>query len=155
MSRAISSKRGGENAESAVLDHVPELEYVPDSEAVHYDARVRELLSPSTDLPFVGMCVLSVGTAVEVKSVMAVYGENQRRGRYYLRREQHRRLLDAAGVYLFAVCKPTPARDVIAAKVVPATAVDELVNSWIDPDDRPDYAQLAWSNVFDHAEVAP
>jgi len=153
MSGAVSSKRGGENAESAVIQRHPELEYVGDSEARHYDARVSQLLSPSPTLPFVGMCVLEVGTAVEIKSTMVVYGSAQTRGRFYLRRKQHQRLVDEAGVYLFAVCEPRPARPVIAAKVVPATSVGGLVSSWIDGGDRADYAQLAWSRIFDETEL--
>ncbi|MFD1641450.1 hypothetical protein [Halohasta litorea] len=153
MSRAASSKRGGENAESAVIQRHPELEYVADTEARHYDARVSELLCPSPMLPFVGLCVLEVGTVVEIKSAMAVYGQSQRRGRFQLRRKQHQRLVDEAGVYLFAVCEPRPERSVIAAKVVPATSVSSLVFSWIDTGDRADYAQLAWSRIFDESEV--
>ncbi|QCJ47258.1 hypothetical protein [Haloprofundus sp. MHR1] len=149
-----ASKRAGENAEAAVIQTVPELESVPDADDVHVDARVAELLSPSTELPFVGMCVLEVGILVEIKSVMAVYGEAQTRGRFYLRRGQHEHLLAEGGVYLFAVCKPRPKRPLIAMKVVPATAVDELVCSWIDGGDgRPNYAQIRWSRVFDVATV--
>ena len=154
MSRAeVSAKRGGENAEAAVLEAVPELEFVEDTEAVHYDARVADVLAPSTELPFVGMCVLEVGRLVEIKSTMAVYGENQSRGRFYLRREQHHWLAERGGVYLFAVCEPRPTRPVISAKVVPATTVGGLVSSWIDAGDRPDYAQLAWSRIFPAEEV--
>jgi len=148
-----SSKRAGENAESAVIQRHPELEYVGDTEAQHYDARVSELLSPSPMLPFVGLCLLEVGTAVEIKSTMAVYGQSQRRGRFYLRRKQHQRLVDEGGVYLFAVCEPRPSRPVLAAKVVPATTVGGMVSSWIDAGDRADYAQLAWSRIFDESEL--
>ena len=151
----LSSREAGENAESAVLQAVPELEYVPDSEALHHDARATTLVTPDETVLFAGICLLEAGTVVEIKTVMAVYGENQKRGRYYLRKGQHEALLDAEGVYLFAVCEPNPDRDVIALKVVPATIVDELVHSWISPDERPDYAQLAWTNVFNPSEVQP
>ena len=153
MSRSASSKRAGEAVEGDVLQRHEELEYVPDTDAQHYDARVSELLSPSPTLPFVGMCLLEVGTVVEIKSTMVVYGAAQSRGRFYLRRKQHRRLVDEAGVYLFAVCEPRPSRPVLAAKVVPATTVGGLVSSWIDGGDRADYAQLAWSRIFDEAEL--
>ena len=153
MSRAASSKRAGENAESAVIQRHPELEYVADTDAEHYDARVSELLSPSPTLPFVGLCLLEVGTVVEIKSTMAVYGEAQSRERFYLGRKQHQRLVDEAGVYLFAVCEPRPARPVIAAKIVPATTVGGLVSSWIDGGDRADYAQLTWGRIFDESEL--
>ena len=149
----LSSRQGGENAESAVLEVVPELEYVPDTEARHYDARATTLVTPSETVMFAGICLLESGSLVEIKSVMAVYGENQRRGRYYLRRGQHEKLLEDAGIYLFAVCEPTPNRDVIALKVVPASLVDELIGSWTDLDGRPSYTQLAWSRIFDPREV--
>jgi len=151
----ISSKHAGSNAAHAVLEAVPELEHVPDSEAVHYDARTTTLLVPSREIPFVGLCLLEKDTPVEIKSVMAVYGESQTRGRYYLRRQQHEHLLNVEASYLFAVCEPRPDRGVIALKVIPATLVDELVYSWIDPEDRAEYAQLAWSNIFDPSEVEP
>jgi len=151
----LSSRAAGETAESAVIEAVPELEYVPDTEAEHYDARTTTLVTPSETVLFAGICLLEAETVVEIKSVMAVYGEGQARGRYYLRRGQHGRLLADQGVYLFAVCEPTPARDVLALKVIPATLVDELVYSWIDPEDRAEYAQLAWSNIFDPCEVEP
>lgn len=148
-----TSKRAGEAVEGEVIQRYPELEYVPDADAHHYDARVSRLLCPSDALPFVGMCLLEVGTPVEIKSTMVVYGEAQSRGRFYLRRKQHQRLVDESGVYLFAVCKPQPSRPVIGAKVVPATTVGGLVSSWIEAGDRADYAQLAWSRIFDEAEL--
>lgn len=150
---AASSKRGGENAAAEVIQRYPELEYVPDTDAQHYDARVSELLCPSEALPFVGMCLLEVGTAVEIKSTMVVYGEDQSRGRFYLRRKQHQRLIEESAVYLFVVCEPRPARPVIAAKIIPATSVGGLVSSWIDGGDRADYAQITWGRIFDDTEV--
>ncbi|RYJ15491.1 hypothetical protein ELS19_15585, partial [Halogeometricum borinquense] len=73
----------------AVHQLVDGLRYVPDSEAEHYDAEVVELLSPSADLPFVGICLLEVGVAVEIKSAMDVYGQAQRRGRFLIRQSKH------------------------------------------------------------------
>lgn len=158
MSRvATSSRRGGDAAESAVLQLVPELRFVGDSEDRHIDAETITLLSPSESLPFIGTCVLEKGHPVEIKSVMVVYGERQTRGRFYLRKGQHQLLLERAGSYLFAVCEPSSARDVLAMKVVPASIVDELVSSWIDVDaDRAEsaYAQLTWSRVFSQDEIS-
>lgn len=151
---SISSKHGGSRAASAVLELVPELAHVSDSEARHYDARPTTLLCPSEQLPFVGICLLEADAPVEIKSAMVVYGQAQTKGRFYLRRGQHERLLDDAGVYLFAVCEPTPQRDVIAMKLVPATVVEDLVTSWIEPDGRADYAQIRWSRVFTGQEVS-
>lgn len=152
-----SSVRAGSNAEAAVLQRVPELEYVPGDEPGLPDARVSTVLSPSDDLPFVGICVLEKDTDVEIKSTAAVVTETQRRGRFQLRKRQHEALLESAGSYLFAVCEPRPERPIIAMKVVPATIVDDVVSSWIrvEDDSRSEvaYAQLAWTRVFDVAEV--
>jgi hypothetical protein len=149
----VSSKRAGENAEGAVLEAVDGLAFVPDDESEHIDARVIELVEPSTTLPFVGICVLEAGTPVEIKSAIPRLASG-RRGRFYLRREQHRNLRDAGGSYLFSVCEPRPAREPVAMKVVPATVVDEAIASWRSGgDDRPECAQVAWSRIFDPAEV--
>jgi hypothetical protein len=147
------SKRGGANAAAAVIQTLPELRHVPDSEAESWDAETTTLLEPSADLPFAGICLLERGTIVEIKSAMVVYGERQRRGRFLIRRGQHQRLLELAGSYLFAVCEPTPDRDVLAMKVVPASLVDEFGFSWIDREQRSSYAQFAWTRVFRPSEV--
>ncbi|WP_344820765.1 hypothetical protein, partial [Actinoplanes cyaneus] len=58
--------------------------------------------------------------------------------------------------YLFPVCDPPPTREPVAMKVVPATIVDDAIPSWRSGGPgRPECAQLAWSRVFDPAEVAP
>lgn len=151
------SVRAGSNAEAAVLELVPELRYEPGDDPETPDAVVECLLTPSDELPFVGICLLEVGTHVEIKSVSVVVGEAESRGRFQIRERQHQALLEAAGSYLFAVCEPRPERPIIAAKVVPATIVDELVPGWItvDDDSRSEraYAQLAWSRVFAVSEV--
>ena len=147
------AKRGGANAAAAIVQRHSELRHVPDSEAEHYDAVTTTLLEPSDTLPFVGLCLLERGTAVEIKSCMVVYGERQRRGRFLVRQSQHDALLDEAGSYLFAVCAPTPHRELLATKVVPATIVDDLVSSWIDRDGRSPYGQFAWSRVFRPEEI--
>ncbi|WP_049967634.1 hypothetical protein [Haloferax prahovense] len=147
------SKRAGNTVEATLLQRHPEFRYVSDEIAEHHDAVTVSLVSPSRKLPFVGICLLETGTVVEIKSAMVVYGEDQRRGRFLIRQSQHDHLLEEAGVYLFAVCAPTPARDIIAAKIVPATLVDEFDFSWIDRDARSSYAQFAWSRVFSPDEV--
>ncbi|ELZ92976.1 hypothetical protein C440_12684 [Haloferax mucosum ATCC BAA-1512] len=148
-----ASKRAGATVESALLQRHPELRHVPDDVAEHHDAVAVSLLSPSRDLPFVGLCLLETGTVVEIKSAMVVYGERQRRGRFLIREAQHNHLLEKGGVYLFAVCAPTPDRDIIAAKVIPASLVDEFNFSWVSPKTRSNYAQFAWSRVFSPEEV--
>jgi hypothetical protein len=148
-----SNHKAGDRVESTVVELVPELAYVPDHEAEHYDAETTTLLEPSDLVTFSGICLLERATVVEIKSAMVVLASG-RCGRYQLRRGQHEALLEESGLYLFAVCQPTPSRGVLALKVVPASLVDELVTSWIDGgEDCLEYAQIAWSRLFDEAEV--
>jgi len=157
MSSALApSKRLGESAESAVLGDYPSFRYVGDSEAQHYDAVTTEAISASTELPFVGVCVLEADQEMEIKSVAVVVTEGQCRGRFYFRRVQHEHLIEIGGMYLLAVCDPSPKRNVIAAKVVPANIMDDYIaDSWIECDGRADYKQIAWSNFFAVDEVEP
>ena len=158
MSRAsgpVSSKRAGENAEAAILEAVNGLAYVPDTETEHVDARAETLVVPSRSLPFVGICLLEVGSLVEIKSAIPRLASG-RRGRFYLRHGQHELLRDAGGSYLFAVCEPRPGREPVAMKVVPATVVDDAITSWRSGgDDRPECSQVAWSQIFHPSEVEP
>jgi len=151
--QSASSKRAGERAESNVIDAVPELAYLPDTEVEHADAEVETTISPRTGLPTVALPVVEQGTLVEIKSAM-VRLESGGHGRFYLRREQHEQIRDGAGVYLFAVCEPTPDRSVLALKFVAATSLDDIVSSWrrAGPD-RPEYTQLRWGRIFDRDEI--
>lgn len=147
------SRLAGDRAEDNVLRLVEGLRYVTDTEAEHYDAVTETLIVPSDRLPFVGIAVLEVGVAVEIKSAGVVYGESQRRGRFYLRRSQHDRLVEAGGVYLFAVCGPNN-REVVAMKIVPATQVEQLIDAVTDHwrtagDSRDECVQLSWARIFD------
>lgn len=144
----LAPKHAGERAASEVLERVPALGHVPDSVAPHYDAVVvDDVLDEALD------AVLRRGRRVEIKSAMVVYADGQR-GRFYFRPAQHQTLVDLNGVYLLAVCEPTPERAVIAMTIVDATRVDDCLPEWFNGGDgRSDYAQLAWSNFFDPEEV--
>jgi hypothetical protein len=148
------NKRAGIGVEIAITnDHVSALQLVPDEVAEHYDAVATTLVTPTQAMPFVGLCVLERGIIVEIKSTIVAYADG-RRGRFKIRRSQHETLLDEAGVYLFAVCRDTLDRPALALKVVPATTVDALVQSWIDSaSSRSEYAQISWGSVFEPAEV--
>ncbi|WP_435067686.1 hypothetical protein [Haloplanus sp. C73] len=153
MSRTVAAnKRAGERVETHVVSRVTELNLVPDDVAIEYDAVATTAVYPASDLPMVGLCVVNRGTPVEIKSVVRRMSTGER-GRFYLRPEQHKALVDAGGVYLFAVCTSDD-RDVLALKIVPATVLEDLIPSWLDGGDgRSDYSQLAWTNVFDVCEV--
>ena len=158
QTQLAASRQAGDRSESVVLERIPELRYVPDTESPHYDAIAEDLVEPSAELPFVGIVVLESGTPVEIKSVSVVYGQAQRRGRFQPRRTQHEALLESGGVYLFAVCAPHD-RELIGAKVVPATQVDHLISVITDgwrsagEDRSEEYVQFSWARIFDPAEI--
>lgn len=150
----LPSKHAGDRVEGAVIELVPELEYVPDTDAEHWDARTSTLLVPSETVTFGSINLLEVGTAVEIKSAIVVLSDGQR-GRFHLQRTQHAKLLEEGGAYLFAVATPTPSRDLLAIRIVPASIVEELVSSWIDAGEgrSDDYAQLSWGRIFGADEI--
>lgn len=146
-------KRAGERVENHLVSDLPELEHRPDSVAMHYDAVTTQEVTTSREVPIEGAVSIPAGTLVEIKSVAAAITESSRAGRYYYRRTQHEFLAENGGVYLLAVCVPNPDREVVARKIVTPGVLEEHLGSWVDPDGRPDYAQLAWTNVFDPETV--
>lgn len=146
---SVPPKHGGETAAAAVLELVPGIEPVPDSEAIHYDSRPTTEITNHQRLDFVELDGIESGTPVEIKSVMVVQTADQQRGWFNLRQGQHEKLLADDGVYLFAVCEPTPSRDVLAMTAVPAALVEDLRSDWRTPDGRLPYTQLAWSRLID------
>lgn len=149
------NKAAGLEAARRAVAKLPHCSLVPDAVAMHYDAVATAPVSPSRAVPFVGLCLLERGTRIEVKSVRQRYADGQR-GRFYLRTDQHESLLDHGGVYLFVVTtEDASGRRPVACKIVPATTVDGLLpDGWLDGGpDRSDYRQVAWSRVFEPAEV--
>jgi len=148
------NKKAGISVEIAVAtDHVPALQLVPDEVAEHYDAVATTLITPTDALPFVGICLLERGSIVEIKSTITAYADG-RRGRFKIRRAQHEALLNGAASYLFAICRDTFDRPVVALKIVPATTVDAVIHGWIESSGtRSDYAQISWGSIFDPVEV--
>ena len=149
-----SPKHSGEEIEAIVCNRVPEITYVTDRKAHWHDARVDEVLEPGADLFGVGINLLEVGTAVEIKGCQLAYANN-RSGRFYVRKRQHERLVDEAGAYLFAVYDLLGGTEhrVVAMAIAAATTVDELLSDgWTTREDRSGeegYRQLAWSRVID------
>jgi len=147
-----SSKHSGEEIEAIVCDRVPEVSYVPDRVARWHDACVDEVLEPDVDLLGVGINLLEVGTAVEIKGCQIEYA-NSRSGRFYIRKRQHERLVEESGAYLFAVygLRGTDHR-VAAMAIATATTVDGLISDgWTTREERSGeegYRQLAWSRVI-------
>lgn len=157
MSRAQrSAKAAGEAIEAAVIQRVDALQYVGDSRAEWHDARVNGVLAASETITFGHVLRLEDGTPVEIKAAQRRLASGER-GRYYIRQRQHERLYAEGAAYLFAVYDPA-SEDVLAMHVAPAEAVDALLpQGWtaVRDEDRREkgYRQLAWSNLFDPADV--
>lgn len=150
-----SPKRSGETVEGIVVQRVEELRYVSDRTARWHDAEVVTLFEPPHDaVSFHGINLLTVGVPVEIKAAQFRYASGQR-GRFYIRKGQHERLLDAGGAYLLAVYDPRT-HDVLGMAVIPASLVDELLpDDWTERHDRAErgYNQLGWARVLDPEEV--
>jgi len=154
VSRAVpSSKDSGETVEADLIQLVPELEPVHGDRS-HHDARASDVITPTPELPLGSTPLVETGTPVEIKAAQVRLSDGQR-GRWYLRWEQHRMLLEAGGAYALVVYDPAPGHPHLGRLLVPASIVDELVNSWIQPDGRADYAQVSWSRAISPAEVEP
>lgn len=145
-----SSKQLGERAEAAIIEQVDSLDPVPDTHAEHYDAVPMAAIFPST-VPMVGIAVVGAGRPVEIKTTVPRLSDGER-GRLYLRRQQHQSLVDDAGCYLLAVTTPHD-REPLAMKLLAARTLGDLISSWIEPENRADYAQISWGRIFDREDI--
>ncbi|RQG97224.1 hypothetical protein [Natrarchaeobius chitinivorans] len=156
-----SSKASGDALEAHLIQSIDALEFVGDRTATWHDARTTTLLEPAENLPFYGIVVVEAGIPVEIKGcqIETSNGSGSTRGRFYVKREAHSRLLEAGGMYLFVVYLPRPGLPQVARAVVPATIVDELLaGRWYDvggPRSEDEVAKLAWSHVIDPTTVDP
>lgn len=138
-----SSRRIGERAEGAAIEKLPFLKFVTDDVAKHYDAVARE---DSDDV--------SEDDPVEIKSASVVIGSGKP-GMFFLRENQHRRLVEDGGWYLFLVCTPNRERKILAHRFMKAGDVDaELIPAWWNGGDRSDFRQIRWTAIFDEDEVS-
>lgn len=136
------SRQAGERAESAVLELLPWLRYVTDETAEHYDAVAREECGRVEE-----------GDPVEIKSV-AVELADGAPGRFYLRANQHDRLVEEGGWYLFVVCTPNAKRRVLAHRFMSAAEVDGEISAWWDAGEgRQLFRQLRWPSLLDEESL--
>jgi len=149
---SASSKEIGDRLENEVIQLVPGLEWIPDSEDEHIDAVTVDAVWPSDDLHLGGICVIEPDTRIEIKSTTVRLTSGQR-GRFYIRQKQHEMLLDDGAAYVFAIYAPG-SYDVICLAGVPATVVDGRLPSWRDLDRGETYTQLSWSSVI-NPEIVP
>ncbi|ELY99899.1 hypothetical protein C482_09023 [Natrialba chahannaoensis JCM 10990] len=156
-----SSKASGDALEAELVQTINALEYVGDRTATWHDARTTALLEPAHSLPFYGVVVVEPETPVEIKGcqIETSNGDSTTRGRFYVKRDAHEQLLEAAGMYLLVVYTPRPGLPQVARAIVPATIVDELLTGrWYEVGgsrSESEVAKLAWSHVIDPASVDP
>lgn len=152
ISSVPSSKRSGETVEADLIQEIPALEAVAERDGWH-DARAAAVIEPTPALPLASTPLVDAGTPVEIKAAQGRLTSGER-GRWYLRRGQHDKLRAAGGAYALVVYAPRPGHPHLARLLVPASIVDAFVSSWIDPDGRQEYAQIAWSRLIDPVAVS-
>ncbi len=156
-----SSKASGDALEAELVQTIDALEYVGDRTATWHDARTTALLEPNQSLLFYGVVVVEPETPVEIKGcqIETSNGDRTTRGRFYVKRDAHEQLLEAAGMYLLVVYIPRPGLPQVARAIVPATIVDGLLTGrWYEVGgsrSESEVAKLAWSHVIDPVGVDP
>jgi hypothetical protein len=148
-------KRTGSSVEAAVIDTEPALSPVGDSTAEWHDAETTDVLTPRQDRPLGGVCLVESQTPVEIKGCIPETGngDHSTTGRWYIKRQSHDQIEAEKGVYYLTVYAPRPSTPIIAALVVPAATVgDLLAGSWYDSG-RQTVAKLSWPRVIDETEV--
>jgi len=151
----LHPKRAGSSVEAEVIDREPGLSFVDDSEASWHDARTIELLTPTDERPFGGVCVVERDTPVEIKGTLPEHENGNRKapGRWYIKRPTHEKLESENGVYYLTVYAPRPSTPLLAAMIVPAATVgDLLTDSWYENRGR-DVARLSWTRIFDRDAI--
>ncbi|WP_247729579.1 hypothetical protein [Halovivax limisalsi] len=135
----------GRTVETAACERWP-LEHVAadNDKPDWFDARfVAPLEAESTPEP-----IVEAGTPVEVKSCRRRYCG--RYGRWWIKRESHDRLVDAAGEYVLAVTDRT---GIVRMSLLSAETVDCLCSTWWETGDggpnAEEYRQVPWTVVFE------
>jgi len=154
-SNPLHPKRAGSSVEAVVINSEPDLELVGDSEATWHDARTTGLLTPTDERPFGGVCVVERDTPVEIKGTLPEHENGDRAvpGRWYIKRPTHNQLKSENGVYYLTVYAPRPSTPLLAAMIVPAATIgDILAENWYENRGR-DVARLSWPRIFDRDAI--
>jgi hypothetical protein len=151
----LHPKRAGSSVEAVVINAEPQLTFVDDSDAEWHDARTTGLFEPTHERPFDGLCLVEVGTPVEIKATLPEHqnGERTAPGRWYIKRPSHERLVDANGVYHLNVYAPRPSTPLLASVVVAAATIDDLLTGYWYQNRGRDVARLSWPRVIDENRV--
>lgn len=136
----------GLNAETAACENWPLERISGDAdEPDQFDARFSE--------DFVGDgggLIVAAGTPVEVKTCRLAY--DQRKGRWWIRRDNHERLLQDGGEYVLSVYKEATG-EILRQRLVSAQIIDSLIDQWWAAgnghhETTEEFVQLPWSKVF-------
>ena len=150
----------GRTVETTSCDTWPALEHVSadNNEPDWYDGRFVEdvVTGPETRVP--GLTVVEAGTLAEIKAcrIWVSDGSSRRRGRWWIRKSSHDRLVEADGTYVLGIYNETT-NEIPRLALVAARTVDTMIESWsaCGPGHRADRcAQLSWSRVFSTNEEA-
>mgnify|MGYP006288903579 CR=1 FL=1 len=149
---ASHSKSLGTTLETWLIDWYDSLRSVGDPEATWHDAETTAAWYPSGITPFCGICVIERGTPVEIKACAREGSNGPDRdspGHWYIKKDAHDRLLEAAGSYLLAVHDGPDA--VLARRVIPASLLDEFLKDRWYRSGRSEgvVCQLSWPRLID------
>lgn len=158
------SKAIGELVEDVVVDAVDGIDPVDEADDYWHDAVSTGPIGARADLATAGLDLDDVddGTPIEIKGARyrISEGTGEAIGRFYIRQKQHGKLLDAGGVYLLAVYRPTQGvegdfdLELAGLVVASANVVETTRNSWYELDRRETYTQVRWADFPFNGELA-
>lgn len=152
-------KQQGDAVESLVIRTVDGIGHVPDAVAEWFDFVVTDRLEAGNGVPFRSdRLLVERGTRGELKAAQRYTsnGDDERRGRFYVKRSAHEHLLAVDGVYLLAVYRTDVVDALDALLLVPARLVDGYLGDWYRVSSRSWSGQakkIAWSRFLDPADV--
>jgi hypothetical protein len=101
--------------------------------------------------------LVPAGSPIEIKACQPWITDSNstRRGRWWIRRGAHDRLLEADGWYVLAVSPADAPSKVVRSGLTHARTLDELIETWLTCGDGREAARVRWNRVFDSLEVGP
>lgn len=150
-------KEQGEAVAEVVVSVIDPLEHVPDDVAEWHDARLQDVLVTGSIATLLEHVAVPADTPIEIKAAQKRIsnGAGVRRGRWYIKRDAHERLLESAGHYALVVYEP--GGEILELVVVPADVVDEFLAgrwtaasaAWGDAD----VCKVTWSRLIDAERI--
>lgn len=109
-----------------------------------------DLIAPTAE-----QVIVDAGAVVEVKSCWPRY--ESRAGRWWIRRHNHDRLVEADGLYALGVVDRS-SEEVLRLGLLGAGIVDAIIDGeWWDPGDGgrsvEEFRQIPWTEIFDSLQL--